>query len=126
MKPGTSYRMKRSCLHNVRVTASYIESDQDVPEGLVLPEEMMAIADIVPYEQIIVTKIGGSNWVNRMYAFALPGKGDTVEARGSVAHLLKEGDVCCIITGSYLDKPQHDKHLADNYDVPIIDVRLYP
>lgn len=121
-----SYRVKRSCVHNVRVTASTASIDDAIPEGLVLPEELMAVGDIAPFEQIIVTKIGGTNWINRMYTFAIPGGSDTVEARGSIAHLLEEGDLCCIITGSYLTDGQYDRHTVDRYDVPIIDVRLYP
>ncbi|WP_395842157.1 aspartate 1-decarboxylase [Archangium violaceum] len=121
-----NYRVKRSCLHNVRVTSSQTSSNADIPEGLVMPEEMMAMVDIEPFEQIIVTKIGGNNWMNRMYTFALPGKTDTVEARGSVAHLLGEGDLCCIITGTYLDPDQYQRHMADKYEVPIIDVRIFP
>jgi aspartate 1-decarboxylase len=121
-----SYRIKRGCLHNLRVTASNPTSQDVVPEGLVLPEEMMAAADFAPYEQVIVTKIGGSNWVNRMYTFVLPGTGDEVEARGSIAHLLGPGDVCCMIAGSYLDQAQYDRYVGDGYDVPSIDVRLYP
>jgi aspartate 1-decarboxylase len=127
MNPACShYRVKRSCLHNVRVTAAQARSDADMPEGLVLSEELMAAADIAPFEQIIVTKIGGTNWINRMYSFALPGKGGAVEARGAVAHLLRPGDVCCVITGTFLGQAEHDRHLADRYDVPLIDVRLYP
>src|SRR5437660_11449891 len=121
-----SYRIKRGCLHNLRVTASNPTSQDVVPEGLVLPEGMMAAADFAPYEQVIVTKIGGSNWVNRMYTFVLPGTGDEVEARGSIAHLLGPGDVCCMIAGSYLDQAQYDRYVGDGYDVPTIDVRLYP
>jgi aspartate 1-decarboxylase len=126
MHDHTQYRLKRSCLHNIRVSKSHPHSDADIPEGLVLPEELLAIADIAPFEQIIVTKIGGTNWVNRMYSFALPGTGGVVEARGSVAHLLDEGDLCCVITGSYLGNQEHERHLANKFDVPIIDVRLYP
>jgi aspartate 1-decarboxylase len=120
------YRVKRSCLHNVRVTAARARSPADIPEGLVLPQELMAAADIAPFEQIIVTRIGGTNWMNRMYSFALPGKGSAVEARGSVAHLLGPGDVCCVITGTFLGESEHKRQLADGYDVPLIDVRLYP
>jgi aspartate 1-decarboxylase len=120
------YRIKRSCLHNLRVTSSVTFSDAEIPEGLVLPEEVMALCDIVPYEQIIVTKIGGNNWVNRMHSFAIPGISDVVEARGAVAHLLGKGDLCCVISGTYLSKEQHQKHLQDTYEVPIVDVRLYP
>lgn len=121
-----NFRIKRSCLHNVRVTSSIVTSDEDIPEGLVLPKELMEMADIAPFEQINVTKIGGDNWMNRMYTFAIPGNTQEVQARGSIAHLLSEGELCCIITASYLDSRQHKLHVAGTYDVPIIDVRLHP
>lgn len=120
------FRIKRSCLHNVRVGASNPKSPSDVPEGLVIPEELMRAADIAPYEQIIVTKIGGTNWINRMYSFAVPGRDCVIEARGSVGYLLSEGDLCCVITGSYISQEENERHLASDYDVPIVDVRLYP
>jgi aspartate 1-decarboxylase len=120
------YRAKRSCIHNVRVDKSNVISNADIPDGLVIPREIMRVADIAPFEQINVTKIGGSNWMNRMYTFAIPGDGDQVEARGSIAHLLSEGELCCIITATNLDSDQHQMHVNGTFTPPIIDVRLYP
>lgn len=91
-----------------------------------MPRSLMEMADIAPFEQIIVTKIGGDNWVNRMYSFVVPGSTDHVEARGAVAHLLNEGDLCCIITGTYFDQQQYQHYLENRLEIPIIDVRLYP
>ena len=56
----------------------------------------------------------------------LPGNDDEVEVRGSVAHLLAEGDVCCAISRTTLDQERYDAQLADNYPTPLIDVRFYP
>ncbi len=121
-----TYRMKRSCLHNVRIQISEKDCKKEIPEGLVMPRSLMEMADIAPFEQIIVTKIGGDNWVNRMYSFVVPGSTDHVEARGAVAHLLNEGDLCCVITGTYFDQQQYQHYLENRLEVPIIDVRLYP
>lgn len=126
MSTENFYRIKRSCIHNVRITRATAGSRADIPECLVLPREMMRLADIAPFEQINVTKIGGSNWVNRMYTFALPGDTDQVEARGSIAHMLAEGELCCIITTTSMNSAQHKKHVAGKYAPAIIDVRLYP
>ncbi|MCP2163272.1 aspartate 1-decarboxylase [Goodfellowiella coeruleoviolacea] len=121
-----SYLVKRSCLHNVRVTSSVPFPTADIPEGLVLPRTMMEISDFVPYEQVVVTKIGGDNWVNRMYTFVLPGDSDEVEARGSVAHLLGVGDVCCAISRTTLNQRQYEAHVADASEAALLDVRFYP
>ncbi|WP_218952228.1 aspartate 1-decarboxylase [Amycolatopsis anabasis] len=113
-------------MHNIRVTSAVPFSDAEVPEGLVLPEAMLALADLVPFEQVIVTKIGGDNWMNRMYTYVLPGDTEEVEARGSVAHLLGSGDVCCAISRTTLDQSQYRDHVGESAGLPLIDVRFYP
>lgn len=121
-----TYRVKRSCIHNLKVTSSKKVVDNDVRDGLVMPRELMKLADIAPFEQIIVTKIGGGNWTNRMYTFALPGDTDAVEARGSLSHLLEEGNLCCVITGSQMNSENFSQQINNQCDIPIIDLRLYP
>lgn len=121
-----TYRVKRSCIHNLRVTSSIPVVRNDVREGLLMPRVLMALADIAPFEQIIVTKIGGGNWTNRMYTFALPGETDAVEARGSISHLLKEGELCCVITGSQMAGGDFLRQIENRGEIPIIDLRLYP
>jgi aspartate 1-decarboxylase len=120
------YTVKRSCLHNVRITSSIRDSDAEIPEGIVLPTAMMEMMDFAPYEQVIVTKIGGDNWANRMYTFVLPGEYDEVEVRGSVAHLLGVGDVCCAISRTTLNQQQYEQHVAERFEAPLVDVRFYP
>lgn len=126
MTQNTFVRVKRSCLHNVRITKSDPNSAAELNEGLVLPREMMRLCDIAPFEQINLTKIGGNNWINRMYTFVIPGDTDEVEARGSIAYLLGQGELCCAITTTMLDPKQHASHVAGSYSIPIVDVRLYP
>jgi aspartate 1-decarboxylase len=124
---ATMYPMKRSCLHNLYVTSSKTTSDNsDINEGLVLPASMLRLADIDPFEKVVVTKIGSDNWQNRIYTFVLPGTGDMVEARGSVAHFLKAGDLCCIISGTFFTADQFASYSNHELPIPIIDVRLYP
>ncbi|KAA2267042.1 hypothetical protein F0L68_00455 [Solihabitans fulvus] len=120
------YTIKRSCLHNVRVTSSVRDSTADIPEGIVLPAAMMEMMDFAPFEQVIVTKIGGDNWMNRMHSFVLPGEGDAVEVRGALAHLLAVGDVCCAISRTTLNAEQHEQQLTERFDIPLVDARFYP
>jgi aspartate 1-decarboxylase len=87
---------------------------------------LRTLADIKPFEQVIVTKIGGDNWANRMYTFALPGDTDEVQARGSISHLLSPGELCCVITGSQMSQRDVEAQQNNRGEIPIIDVRYYP
>jgi len=118
------YPFKRSCIHNVRVESSVISPKDGLREGLVLPREWMKLGDIAPYERVIVTRLGGDNWKNRMYTWAIPG--NEVEARGSISHLLAEGDECCIISGTYLNQEQYDSYCLGKLPIPAIDIRFNP
>ena len=118
------YSFKRSCIHNVRVESAVINPKDGIKEGLVLPGEWMKLGDIAPYERVIITKLGGDNWKNRMYTWAVPGS--EVEARGSIAHLLAEGDECCIISETYLNQEQYASYCVGKLPIPAIDIRFNP
>jgi aspartate 1-decarboxylase len=118
------YPFKRSCIHNVSVESSLISPKDGLREGLVLPREWMKLGDIAPYERVIVTRLGGDNWKNRMYTWAIPG--NEVEARGSIGHLLAKGDECCIISGTYLNQEQYDSYCPGKLPIPAIDIRFNP
>jgi aspartate 1-decarboxylase len=122
----TNTIVKCSALHNLLVTSSEQSSAHgELPEGLVIPREILAAADIAPYEQLVVTKINGSNWVNRIRTFAVPGneKGN-VEARGSVSSFLKVGDMICAISYCFLDDDEYCRFLDDR--IPIFDFGFIP
>ncbi|OLZ44289.1 hypothetical protein BS329_37070 [Amycolatopsis coloradensis] len=87
---------------------------------------MMAMMDFAPYEQVVLTKVGGDNWMNRMSTFILPGDNEEVEVRGSVAHLLEVGDVCCLIARTTLNQEQYESHIAGRFEPALIDARFYP
>lgn len=89
-----------------------------------IPQELMRLGDIAPYERVLVTRHGGDNWRNRMYTFVIPGDGEPVEARGSLAHLLKAREYCCIISGTYLDLDQYKLYCSSKLRIPMIDIRF--
>ncbi|UCH95174.1 MAG: hypothetical protein JSV88_33700 [Candidatus Aminicenantes bacterium] len=126
------YQFKRTAIHNILVTSSIRNPSEYLSEGLVIPEKMMKLGDIVPYERIMVTRHGGNNWQNRMYSFAIPGKSEVVEARGALAHLLEKEEkkdkevYCCIISGTYLDSDQYEAYCQGTLPIPIIDIRFHP
>ena len=91
-------KIKRSAVHNLIIENT--NSNSEPNEGLVLPKDIMLLADIKPFEQIVATKIHGDNWKNRITTFVVPG--NRVETRGSLAHFLKPDDLFCIITNSFI------------------------
>jgi len=120
------YQFKRTAIHNILVNSSIWNPREDVNEGLVIPEKLMQLGDIAPYERILVTKQGGDEWINRIYSFAIPGDGDTVEARGALAHLLEKEECCCIISGTYLNSEQYEAYCSGTLNIPLIDIRFTP
>jgi aspartate 1-decarboxylase len=55
---------KRTAIHNIRIS-SVQKNTEGIIEGLVIPRELMKLADILPFEQIVVTNNKGGNWDNR-------------------------------------------------------------
>ena len=120
------YQFKRTAVHNLCVTLSDTFPLADIVEGLVLPQELMRLGDIVPYERVVVTRHSGDNWRNRVHTFAIPGDGEAVEARGSLAHLLRDGEYCCVITATYLNLDQYKVYRSGELSIPAIDIRFRP
>ena len=120
---GSLY-FKRTAVHNLIVTKSIPSSNEDIKEGLVIPKNLMKLVDIQPFEQIIVTRIGGDNWKNRVYSFVIPGQSNDVEARGSLSYFLNKGDLICIITRGYIDVESLKFYLAN--ELPVIDFGFNP
>ncbi len=82
-------------------------------------------SDIMPWEQVIVTKIDGDNWLNRIKTFVIPGKEKgVVEARGSIAQFLQEGTVTCVITLTQLSNK--DLTAFQEGTFPIFDLGFHP
>lgn len=79
----------------------------------------------MPWEQIIVTKINGDNWVNRIKTFAIEGNDDgRVVARGSLSKFLRKGDLTCLITRAMLNEKEVSLYKKDK--LPIFDLGFDP
>lgn len=117
---------KRSAIHNLVITACRNEfKSNEVSEGLVVPKSILEKSDIIPWEQVIVTKISGGNWNNRIKTFVIEGKDDgEIEARGSLASFFNEGDLTCLISRTVLDEKYLD--LYKNDQLPIFDLGFDP
>jgi len=97
---------KRSAIHNLVITSCRNKFNKnEISEGLVIPKSILKKSDILPKEQIIVTKISGNNWDNRIKTFVLEGEDDgQIEARGSLASFFRKGDLTCVISRTVLDE----------------------
>lgn len=123
---GTLRKFKRTAVHNLQITAAEAFPTGDVKEGITLPRELMRIADIAPYECVLITRQEGDNWRNRMHTFAVPGDGEEVAVCGSVAHLLRPGDTSCIIAATFLTAEQYSLFCSGHLTAPVIDIRFLP
>ncbi|MBI5622073.1 aspartate 1-decarboxylase [Candidatus Falkowbacteria bacterium] len=99
---------KRSAIHNLVITNCRNTFKRgEIVEGLVIPKNILRKSDILPWEQVIVTKINGNNWINRIKTFVIEGENNgKVEARGSLAKFLKKGDLTCLITRTLLNEKE--------------------
>ncbi len=117
---------KRSAIHNLLITDCRTNFKKDeISEGLVVPKNILAKSDILPWEQVIVTKINGNNWINRIKTFVIEGEADgKVEARGSLAKFFKKRDMTCLITRTLLGEKEINLYKQDEF--PIFDLGFDP
>ena len=113
---------KRTAIHNIIVDT--LDDSQELNEGIVIPESLMKICDLMPYEKIVITKISGDNWKNRITTFVIPGKENLVIVRGSLTKFFVKGDTACIISYTNFSEQQANSFFQDNF--PIIDVGFDP
>jgi len=117
---------KRSAVHNLIITNCKNNFRQgEITEGLVIPKNILKKSDILPWEQVIVTKINGNNWINRIKTFVIKGEDNgKVEARGSLAKFLKKGDLTCLITRTLLSEKEVALYKQNKF--PIFDLGFDP
>jgi aspartate 1-decarboxylase len=117
---------KRSAVHNLVITNCRNTFKQgEIAEGLVIPKDILRKSDILPWEQVIVTKINGNNWINRIKTFVIEGEDNgKVEARGSLSKFLKKGDLTCLITRTLLSEKEVALYKRNKF--PIFDLGFDP
>lgn len=117
---------KRSAIHNLIITDCVDSSKgREISEGLVIPKSILRKGDILPWEQVIVTKINGNNWINRIKTFVIEGEDNgKVEARGSLSKFLEKGDLTCLITRTLLNEKEVALFKQNRF--PIFDLGFDP
>ncbi len=106
-----------SAIHNLIIQSC--ENDQR--EGIILPPQIMKAADLRGYQQVIITRISGDSFCNRIRSFVIEGdEGCFVTACGSISKFLKVGDLTCIIAETSATCVDTEKFNNDYW--PIFDV----
>lgn len=97
--------MLKSKIHRVRVT----EANIDYEGSITIDKELMAAADILPYEQVHVLNVNNGA---RFTTYAIEGeKGSGVICvNGAAARLVSKGDTAIILTYTNIE----DRDLADH------------
>ncbi len=117
---------KRSAIHNLVITDCRNKfKEGEITEGLVIPKDILNKSDILPWEQVIVTKIDGNNWINRIKTFVIEGENNgRVEARGSLTKFLEKGNLTCLITRALLNEKEVALYKKNKF--PIFDLGFDP
>lgn len=109
--------MKMSAIHNLKIQCC--ENEQR--EGIILPPQIMKSADLQCYQQVIITRISGDSFCNRIRSFVIEGEeGCCVTACGSISKFLKVGDLTCIIGETSATNEDIENFNKDRW--PIFDV----
>jgi aspartate 1-decarboxylase len=93
--------MLKGKIHRLRVT----EADLNYVGSITLDPDLMAAADILPYEQVHVLDIDNGN---RLTTYAIPGEAGSGEAciNGAAAHLVHPGDLTIVL--AYADYTEEE------------------
>ena len=93
----------KSKLHRARVT----DANLDYEGSITLDPELMAAADILPYEQVHVLDVTNGA---RLVTYAIPGRHGSGEVciNGAAAHLVHRGHYVIVLT--YTDLPEEEAH----------------
>lgn len=116
----TLHTMKLSAIHNLRIQ----KADLGKKEGLILPRSIMRASDLQEYEQVIVTKINGKSFDNRIRTIVLTDDCDMVTVCGSLARFLSAGDLTCVISETAITEEKQNSFVQDKW--PIFDVGFNP
>jgi aspartate 1-decarboxylase len=96
--PGVRRSMLKSKIHRATVT----HAEVDYEGSLTLDPELLALADILPYEEVHVWNVTRGSRL-RTYAIAGEPGSNVVCVNGAAAHLAQPGDLIIVATFTQLD-----------------------
>jgi aspartate 1-decarboxylase len=94
--------MLKSKIHRATVT----DADINYPGSMTIDEELMKLADILPWEKVLIADATNGN---RLETYAIPGLKGVVCSNGAAAHDINKGDVVIIMTFAITDEPIEPK-----------------
>lgn len=101
--------MLRQMLHGKIHRATVTDACVDYPGSIAIDPKLMAAADILPGEKVLVANLTTGGRVET-YAFeGRPGSGD-ICLNGGAAHYGKKGDLVIIMTFAILDEDEIETH----------------
>ena len=96
--------MLKSKIHRARVTGANI----DYEGSITIDRELMAAADILPYEQVDVLNINNGA---RFTTYAIEGEKGEICINGAAARLAIKGDIVLILTYRHIEEEEASNHL---------------
>ena len=96
--PGVRRFMLKSKIHRATVT----HAEVDYEGSLTLDPELLALADIIPYEEVHVWNVTRGTRL-RTYAMVAEAGSGVVCVNGAAAHLAQPGDLIIIATFTQLE-----------------------
>jgi aspartate 1-decarboxylase len=96
--PGVRRSMLKSKIHRATVT----HAEVDYEGSLTLDPELLALADILPYEEVHVWNVTRGSRL-RTYAIAGEPGSNVVCVNGAAAHLAQPGDLIIVATFTLLE-----------------------
>jgi len=106
---GTSPVVRRSMLKSKIHRATVTHAEVDYEGSLTLDPELLALADIIPYEEIHVWNVTRGSRL-RTYAIAGEPGSNVVCVNGAAAHLTQPGDLIIIATFTMLEDGEARAH----------------
>lgn len=91
--------MLKSKIHRARVTDANI----DYEGSIAVDRELLAAADILPYEQVDVLNVSNGA---RFTTYAIEGEKGEVCINGAAARLAAKGDIVLILTYTHVEEEQ--------------------
>ncbi len=101
--------MERQFLKSKIHRATVTESNRDYEGSITIDESLMDVADILPWEKVLVANIDNGS---RLETYAIPGTAGSgvICMNGGAAHYAKKGDQVIIMSFAHLSEEEIPLH----------------
>ena len=93
--------MMRELLKSKIRRATVTDADMNYAGSLTICKELMELADICPWEKVLVADVTNGN---RLETYAIPGPKGCICSNGAAAHEIQKGDIIIIMCFATTDK----------------------